>query len=157
MDFLPRALRVSKYAGRIHRVRLLCTYPRSRRNDAIRQNPNCRLNLGLRLTNESTMNEYNVSFTVPDDGSILFDLHSTTGTSQVAKFDSVNDLRGFFSSLGLHPDKVTELETACSSLHAGQAYHESMYLPELVVQAVEHITAQAQPAIGRALLRNVLT
>lgn len=91
----------------------------------------------------SGMNEYNLSFTVPDDGSILFDLYSTSGTSRVAKFESVNDLRGFFSSLGLHPDKVAELEAACSGLHAGQAYHECMYLPELVVDAVENITAQA--------------
>jgi hypothetical protein len=89
------------------------------------------------------MNEYNLSFTIPDDGSILFDLHGTSGTSRVAKFESLNHLRGFFSSVGLHPDKVAELEAACSGLQAGQAYHESMYLPELVVEAVEHITARA--------------
>lgn len=86
------------------------------------------------------MNEYNVSFTVPDDGSILFDLHSTTGTSGVAKFESVVALRGFLSSVGLHPDKVAELETACSRLRAGQAYHENMYLPDLLVDAVESAT-----------------
>lgn len=86
------------------------------------------------------MNEYNISFTVPDDGSILFDLHGTTGTSRVAKFESVRDMRGFFASLGLHPDKVEELERACSKLQAGEAYHESMYLPEFVVDAVEDVT-----------------
>ena len=88
-----------------------------------------------------SMHEYNVSFTVPDDGSILFDLHGTSGTSRVVKFESVRDLQGFFSSLGLHPDKIAQLETACSGLQAGQAYHECMYLPELVVNAVEDKTA----------------
>lgn len=88
------------------------------------------------------MNEYNVTFTVPDERSILFDLHSSSGTSRVAKFDSMDDLNGFFCSLGLHPDKVAQLKGACSGLHAGEAYHASTYLPEVVVQAVENIAGR---------------
>ena len=90
------------------------------------------------------MNEFNVTFTVPDDGTILFDLHRDSGTSSVARFESMHALRGFFASLGLQADKVAELESACSGLQAGQAYHQSMYLPDRVADAVGMSARQAE-------------
>jgi hypothetical protein len=102
--------------------------------------------LKVRHSDESTasnareMNEYNVSFTVPEDGSILFDVYTCTGTSQCATFRSVDEIRAFFASLGLHQQKISEVEAICSNLRARQAYHEKMFLPEVVIQALRKLT-----------------
>jgi hypothetical protein len=86
------------------------------------------------------MNEYNVSFTAPEEGSILLDVHTCTGTSRYTKFRSVQEIRAFFASLGLHHQKVSEVEAICSNLRAGQAYHEKMFLPEVVIEALQKLT-----------------
>lgn len=88
------------------------------------------------------MNGYSLTFIVPEDGSVLFDLHNGSGTSRIARFESVHDLDGFLSSVGLQQDKIAELIAACNNLRAGEAYHESMYLPDLVIQAVETASAR---------------
>jgi hypothetical protein len=85
------------------------------------------------------MNEYNVSFTAPEEGGILLDVHTCTGTSRYAKFGSTEEIRRFFSSLGLHETKVAEVEAICSNLRAGEAYHERMFLPEAVIVAVQSL------------------
>jgi hypothetical protein len=85
------------------------------------------------------MNEYNVSFTAPEAGGILLDVHTCTGTSRYVKFRSIHDIRGFFSSLGLHEKKVSEVEAICSKLRVGEAYHEKMFLPEVVIVAINKL------------------
>jgi hypothetical protein len=87
------------------------------------------------------MHEYNVSFTAPEEGSILLDVHTCTGTSRYAKFRSIHEIREFFASLGLLHQKVSEVEAICSNLRAGQAYHEKMFLPEVVIEALQKLTA----------------
>jgi hypothetical protein len=85
------------------------------------------------------MNEYNVSFTAPGEGSILLDVHICTGTSRYAKFGSIQELRKFFSSLGLHETKIAEVEAIYSNLRAGEAYHDKMFLPEDVIVAIKSL------------------
>ncbi len=88
------------------------------------------------------MNEYNVSFTVPSDRSILLDVHGSTGTSRFANFRSIAELQTFFEGVGLHDEKVAEIEATCGSLRPGEAYHEKMFLPEAVIHAFEKRVAQ---------------
>jgi hypothetical protein len=94
------------------------------------------------------MNEYNVSFTAPEEGSILLDVHTCTGTSRYAKFRSIHEIREFFSSLGLHDKKVSEVEAICSKLRAGEAYHEKMFLPEIVIVAIKSLTTATDGTVA---------
>lgn len=93
------------------------------------------------------MNEYNISFTVPNDGGVLLDVHGTTGTSRYANFGSVDDLRTFFENLGLHDEKVAEIQATCEKLQPGQSYHEKMFLPEAVIEAIEKRIAEAHEPV----------
>lgn len=90
-------------------------------------------------SNQRQMNEYNVTFTAPEEGSILLDVHTSTGTSRYAKFGSPQEIRRFLSSLGLHERKVAEVDAICSNLRAGEAYHEKMFLPESVIAAIKNL------------------
>jgi hypothetical protein len=94
------------------------------------------------------MNEYNVSFTAPEEGSILLDVHTCTGTSRYARFTSVHEIRGFFASVGLHHQKVSEVEAICSTLRAGHAYHEKMFLPEVVIKALQKLTTETDGMVN---------
>jgi hypothetical protein len=94
------------------------------------------------------MNEYKVSFTAPQHGGILLDVHSCTGTSRYADFRSSREVRKFFSSLGLHQEKVAEIDAICSNLHAGEAYHENMFLPEFVIDAIQRFITQTDATVN---------
>lgn len=94
------------------------------------------------------MNEYNVSFTVPSEGGILVDVHGSTGTSRYAAFSSMDELREFFSRLGLHDAKVAEVEATCANLHQGEAFHEKMFLPEAVIEAIESRSAGSRQRLA---------
>lgn len=95
------------------------------------------------------MNEYNVSFTAPEEGSILLDVHTCTGTSRYTKFRSVQEIRTFFGSVGLHHQKVSEVEAICSNLRPGQAYHEKMFLPEAVIDALQKLTTETDRTVNQ--------
>jgi len=83
------------------------------------------------------MKEYNVSFFAPKDGSFVVDIHASAGTSPYVKFASLSGLLSFFASLGIHEQKLAEIETICSSLKPEHAYHEQMFLPDSVIDAIE--------------------
>jgi hypothetical protein len=97
------------------------------------------------------MNEYNVSFTAPEEGSILLDVHTCTGTSRYTKFRSVQEIRTFFGSVGLHHQKVSEVEAICSNLRPGQAYHEKMFLPAAVVEALQKLTTGTDGTVNQPI------
>ena len=97
------------------------------------------------------MNEYNVSFTAPEEGSILLDVHTCTGTSRYTKFRSVQEIRTFFASVGLHHQKVSEVEAICSNLRPGQAYHEKMFLPEAVIDALQKLTTETDTTVNQPM------
>lgn len=88
------------------------------------------------------MNEYNVSFYAPDDGGFAIDVHNSTGTSPLAKFESLAAVRDFFSSLGISQDRLREIEAIYSGLTPGHVYHEKMFLPDRVIEALEKFTAE---------------
>lgn len=92
------------------------------------------------------MNEYDVTFFVPQGGALAIDIHNSTGTSPVARFESIENLRQFFSSLGIQEDRLAAIEKICSSVTPEQAYHERMFLPPALIEAVEHLTAKADGA-----------
>lgn len=92
------------------------------------------------------MNVYNVNIIAPANGGILLDVHSTTGTSRCATFGSPHEIQQFFSSLGLHEAKVAELEAICMRLHAEEAYHEDMFLPDNVVDAIKKLAEERRQA-----------
>jgi hypothetical protein len=98
------------------------------------------------------MNEYNLSFTAPEEGSILLDVHTCTGTSRYAKFRSIDEIREFFASLGLLDQKVSEVEAICSNLRAGEAYHEKMFLPEAVIQALQKLATGTERTVNQPVM-----
>ena len=89
------------------------------------------------------MNEYQVTFFAPQDGGLAIDIHNSTGTSPVAMFNSVEDVREFFSSLGIQEDRLAEIEKIYSNLSPGTAYHDRMFLPGAVIKALENLRARA--------------
>jgi len=97
------------------------------------------------------MNEFDVSFTCLEKGEIAFDVHHSSGTSRYAKFRSVGDLRRFFSSLGFDDDRLAEVESVCSNLHPGEAYHESMLLAQPVIDNFDNLLSDGA-ADGRAAI-----
>ncbi len=88
------------------------------------------------------MNEYDVSFYAPHEGGFVLDIHSSTGTSPYAKFGSLQDLEGFFASQGIHAERIAEINTICSALTPGTAYHAKMFLPDCVIEAEEKLIAE---------------
>jgi len=95
------------------------------------------------------MNEFDVTFTCLEEGEIAFDFHRSSGTSRYVKFRSVGDLRRFFSSLGFDDDRLSEVESVCSNLHPGEAYHEAMLLAQPVIDNFENLLSDGA-ANGRA-------
>lgn len=87
------------------------------------------------------MNEYDVTFACLERDEIALDLHRSSGTSRFVKFRSVPDLRAFFSSLGFQEDRLTEIETVCGKLRAGEAYHETMLIPDSVKDSFDDLIA----------------
>ena len=100
------------------------------------------------------MNEYEVSFFAPQDGGLAMDIHNSTGTSPVATFNSVGDVRRFFSSLGIQEDRLAEIEKICCGLTPQHIYHERMFLPPSVIEAMERLTARADGAGHVPILAN---
>jgi hypothetical protein len=92
------------------------------------------------------MSEFNLTFICPEDGRIFLDVHQSSGTSKYAKFESCGDVRHFLSNLGLHEDKVAEVEAICCNLHAGQTYHETMVLPESITDTFANLNDGNQAA-----------
>ena len=93
------------------------------------------------------MKQYNLSFTAPQNGGILLDVHNCAGTSRYANFRSASEVRRFFSSLGLNEEKVAEMDAICSNLRAGEAYHEHMFLPEFVIDAINSLITEADGSV----------
>ncbi len=88
------------------------------------------------------MNEYNVTFYAPHEGGFVLDIHASTGTSPCSEFASVQDLQNFFASQGIHDERLAEINTICSALRPGHAYHAKMFLPDPVVDAQEKLIAE---------------
>lgn len=97
------------------------------------------------------MTDYNVSFYAAQDGGFVLDIHTTTGTSPYLKFSSIHGLREFFASLGISEDGLAEIEKICSALKPGHAYHEQMFLPESVMDAMETRIAETGGLVNGAL------
>lgn len=93
------------------------------------------------------MNEYNITFAIPRERGILIDVHGSAGTSRYAYFRSAEEMKTFFLKLGLNAEKVAEMERTCSSLDIWQSYHEKMFLPEAVIDAIEQRIADAVEAV----------
>jgi hypothetical protein len=103
------------------------------------------------------MTEYNVSFIATQDGALLLDIPSSTGTSRMAMFQSPEQVCKFFSSLGIHDHRVAEVKNICSELKPGYAYHEQMFLPDTVVDTVNALIDESDGKTGElveALARN---
>ena len=82
------------------------------------------------------MSEYDVSFYSNPDGLLLIDIHGSSGTTPYMTFHSMDEVRELFQSLGLADDKLAEVEAICSNLKPGHGYHERMFLPESVHDAI---------------------
>ncbi len=88
------------------------------------------------------MNEYDVSFYATPDGSIAVDIHGSSGTAPYRRFASRGEVLVFFESLGVCGDKLAEVESICSNLPVGHGYHEKMFLPPQVNDAMREQPAQ---------------
>lgn len=97
------------------------------------------------------MKEYDVSFYAAQDGGFVLDIHSSSGTSPYAKFTSWETIRDFFASQGIHEERLTEIQTIYSNLKPGHGYHEKMFLPDSVIDAMEKIIAQTGGVIDGQL------
>jgi hypothetical protein len=91
------------------------------------------------------MNEYTVSFTALKLGTLLLDIHLSSGTSRYVEFQ-YSDIRGFLGPLGFDEDKIGEIEALCAKLQPGETYHEKMFLPPGVVEAVEESSKSTEAA-----------
>jgi hypothetical protein len=87
------------------------------------------------------MSEFDVSFTSLRSGEILFDVHCCSGTSEYMEFESADDVRAFFSSLGFDGEKIAELQTICTNLEAGKAFHLKMFLPRMLINGIRSVAA----------------
>lgn len=94
------------------------------------------------------MKEYNVSFLAPKDGSFVVDIHSSAGTSPYVKFASLEALLSFFRSLNISEEKLAEIQAVCSGLKHSHAYHEQMFLPDEVIEAVEKLSQESGGTVG---------
>jgi hypothetical protein len=87
------------------------------------------------------MSEFDISFTSLRSGEILFDVHCCSGTSEYMEFESADDVRTYFSSLGFDDEKVAELQHICANLQAGKAFHLKMFLPRTLLPNMRSIAA----------------
>ncbi len=96
------------------------------------------------------MKEYDVSLFAAENGGFGLDIHNSTGTTPYAKFGSVHDLEHFFASQGIHEERLAEIDSICSKLVPGQAYHAKMFLPDSVIEAQQKLTAGLAPSLQPA-------
>lgn len=81
-------------------------------------------------------------YALPNCGGFLLDVHSSSGTSPCARFSSCEEVRDFFGSQGIHEERLAQIETICTNLKPGFAYHEKMFLPESVIKSIETMIAE---------------
>jgi hypothetical protein len=89
--------------------------------------------------------QYQVSIFAVRDGGFALDIHpiNASGTSPYVNFESCGELLAFLSSQDLSQDLIAQVKELCTTLKAGHAFHQKMFLPPRVEEGLKLLHGQA--------------